>query len=276
MKYLGYAFLAFLLLVALLVPWQTLTGSLADWKTTTILDRLLLRKVTLANWRGLFDVRQNVYAQWVLVWFWNSLRISGLTALLCSVVSVTTGYALARLQFPGRGLLFSASMVMLVVPGLMMFIPVYMVVYRLGIRGWWGMVLSSGYSAGTAIMTRQFASGLASEILDAARVDGCNEWQLLWYVGLSLLKPLFGMTFSGVFAGQWNNLLWSNVMLKGQAEWTLPQEVLCGISTTAAQSRTTNYGMVCALGVMSLALPVALFIYMQKYVQEGMEGLIRE
>lgn len=272
----GYVFLAIILAIALLVPWQTLTGSLSRWESTTVLDRLLLRHATWYNWAALLDVRQNAYARWVPIWCWNSLRISTLTAVICSVTSITAGYAMARLHFPGRATFLSVNMLMMVVPGLMMFIPIYLVTYKLGIRGWWGMVLSGGYSAGTAIMTRQFALGLASEVLDAGRVDGCNEWQLLAYVGFPLLRPLLGMTFASTFAAQWNNLLWSNVMLKGQGEWTLPQGIMYIIATMTTQSQAKNYGMICALGVLSLILPVALFIAMQKQVQEGMEGLIRE
>lgn len=276
MKYTGHAIVVILLLICLITPWQTIVGSFARWDQTTVLERLLLHKPTLYNWRGIFDAKINSYAPLLGTWIWNSVRISTLTALLCSLVSVTTGYAMARLNFFGKRVLFGSTMIMLMVPGLMMFIPIYMVLYRLGIGGWWGMVLSGGYSAGTAIMTRQFATGLASDVLDAARVDGCGEWSLLWHVGIPLLRPMFGMTFAGVFAGQWNNLLWANVMLKSQADWTLPQGIMMIVVQQLNNQAAARIGPLCAMGVLSMILPVALFLWMQRYVVEGMEGLIRE
>jgi len=276
MKWAARLFLAFLILVIIIAPWQALAGSLADWRKTTILQQMLFLKPTLVNWLTL-RTPANPYNVYILDWAFNSLRVGTLAGLGQVLVSVSLGYAFARWDFPGKGWLMSLSTLQMVVPGSVLFLPMYIVFYKLGLRGWPGLVLPMWFSGGTAIWTRQFARGMASDVLDAAKVDGCGEWQAFWRVGLPLLRPIVAMTFVGAFSSAWSNILWANVMLKGQDEWTLSQGAMMIIAIAQGQSQTAGkIGMMCAMGIVCTLPVICLYAIAQTQVETGLEELFRE
>jgi len=276
MKALAWLFLAFLLLVILVVPYQTIAGAFSDWDKAGVLDQFLFRYPTLINWRSLTSA-QNTYGQYVGRWAVNTLRIALLAGLGHALLSVSMGYAFARWRFPGRALLMQVSTAQMVVPASVMFLPTYVIMYKLGLHGWPGLVLPAWFSGATAMMTCQYARGMASDVMDAAKVDGCSEWQALWHVGLPLLKPLLISSFVGAAYGAVSNLLWCNVMLKLPDEWTLAQGAMQMVAILQGQMGTQyRFGMVCSMGVLVVAPWVLLYAWAQKHVEQGLEELFRE
>lgn len=280
MRALAVGALVILLLIAAIAPWQTLTGAFTDWTRATTIEQLLLLRPTLNNLeRLLFPERfvgQSANTSLFRTWWVNSFILASTVAVLQSIVSVTTGYALARYRFAGRELLLALMIARNIVPGSVLFIPTYIVLRRLGLTGLTGMIVPGIVSAGTVIMTRQFALGLASEVFEAASIDGANDWQMLRHIALPMLTPMIGMTFAGAFAGAWNNLLWANIMLRGMNQWITVQGVLYMMTQLRLPSGRPDYGLISAAALVSLALPVTIFILLQRYVEAGMEGILRE
>lgn len=280
MRRLAYPLLAILLLIAAIAPWQTVAGAFTDWTRASGIDALLLRRPTIGNvqrllWPDTFKTEYKGTAYYRR-WWVNSFTIATTTAVFQSVISVLTGYALARYRFPGHGLLFAVLLLRYIIPANVLFIPLYMVVHKLGLTSMQAMVLPMLVNAGAIIMTRQFALGLAHEIFEAASIDGANDWQMLRYIAGPMLSPMVGMTFAGTFAGAWNSILWANMVLKGINVWTAPQGVLYMMTQARLTSGMTDYGLISAAALLSLLLPVVVFVVLQRHVEAGMEGLIRE
>lgn len=290
MKATQWAILIVLFAIATVGTYVLIVGSFTNWSTTSVLDLLLLRKPTLENWRWLFSpwatqlptdgtitgLPGGGTTQNLPYWFRNSMIVALGTAVIQTLVSMTAGYALARYRVPGGGALMGIMIAQNVVPATALFLPLYIVFRRMGIHGLWGMILPFSVNANTILLTRQFAKGVAAEILDAARVDGANEWQLLRHIGLPLLRPVAGMTFASSFAGQWGNLIWANALLQNPKDWIVAQGLNYMMHQFLGSDNRPVYGVVAAVALLSMILPLTIWLLMADYVDTGIQGLVEE
>lgn len=198
--------------------------------------------------------------------FWVSVEITVLRTsvqlLLCSMA----GYAFARMQFKGRGLLFGLLLAILMVPGQSYLIGQYQVVQNLGLlESAWGIVLPGMFSAFGVFLMRQAFMSLPFELEEAARLDGCNPWQAFWRVMFPLVRPsLFAVMITTVL-WSWNDLLWPLIVTT--REESMPLSV--GIATLAGQ-HSSDYALMMAASTMAMAPIFVLFFSMQKRVIEGL------
>lgn len=283
MKLVKRIILVLLIGLACLGPWALISGSFAIWHKTTVLDLLLLRNPTLDNWRNLLSpawwglwVNATQIRGMLLVWIRNSVMVSVTVATLQTVVSVSAGYALARYQVIGGRGLITMLVIKHVVPMASLFVPLYLVFRWIGIRGLTGYIVAMAVSGEMVFLTRQFAKGLAGEVLDAARVDGASEWQILWHIGLPMLKPLAAMSFGGAFSGAWVNMTLANVLLQDKTEWLITQGLVYMMSQFLALDGKPMLGMIAAISLLTTAIPMAVWLLVQPYIDEGMKGLIEE
>ena len=201
---------------------------------------------------------------------WQSLLNSGIFTggvLLCTVVfGVLGGYALAMLHFRGRGVLFSAMLLVLVVPFQLSMIPLYVLIardYGLG-DTYLGMILPFAINSTAVFIFRQYFLQLPSELFDAARIDGAGELRTLWSIALPLVRPAMLTAVLLTFIGPWNEFLWPFLITKQQAKQPLAVALANYISTVQA-STANPYGAILA-GAVVLAVPaVALFLFFQRH-----------
>lgn len=198
--------------------------------------------------------------------FWTSVvitvcRTAG-QVILCSLA----GYAFARMHFKGRGLLFGLLLAILMVPGQSYLIGQYRIVRGLGLLDTpWGIVLPGLFSAFGCFLMRQAFMGLPAEMEEAARLDGCNQWQVFWKVMFPLVHPsLFAVVITTVL-WSWNDLLWPLIVTSREAN--MPLSV--GIATFAGQ-HSSDYTLMMAASTMAMAPIFILFFTMQKRVIEGL------
>nr|WP_181833906.1 carbohydrate ABC transporter permease [Acidipropionibacterium virtanenii] len=198
--------------------------------------------------------------------FWVSVEITvlrtGVQLLLCAMA----GYAFARMQFKGRGLLFGLLLAILMVPGQSYLIGQYQVIQNFGLLETpWGIVLPGFFSAFGVFLMRQAFMSLPVELEEAARLDGCNPWQAFWRVMFPLVRPsLFAVMITTVL-WSWNDLLWPLIVTT--REESMPLSV--GIATLAGQ-HSTDYALMMAASTMAMAPIFILFFSMQKRVIEGL------
>jgi multiple sugar transport system permease protein len=201
---------------------------------------------------------------------WQSLLNSGIFTggvLLCTVVfGVLGGYALAMLHFRGRGVLFSAMLLVLVVPFQLSMIPLYVLIardYGLG-DTYLGMILPFAINSTAVFIFRQYFLQLPSELFDAARIDGAGELRTLWSIALPLVRPALLTAVLLTFIGPWNEFLWPFLITKQQAKQPLAVSLANYISTVQA-STANPYGSILA-GAVVLAVPaVGLFLLFQRH-----------
>ncbi|WP_152983791.1 carbohydrate ABC transporter permease [Peribacillus muralis] len=180
---------------------------------------------------------------------------------LCSLAA----YAFARIEFPGRNILFLLALSVLMVPGQVFLLPQYMIMVKLGWLNTLQAVIVPGmFSAFGTFLLRQFFMGLPKELEEAARLDGCNHFQIYWKVMLPLAKP--GLIALGIFTTlwSWNELMWPMIVNSSPESMTLS----VGLSSLQGQY-LTNYPVLMAGSFLAILSMLVLFIILQKQFIEG-------
>ena len=214
---------------------------------------------TLENFTSIFNDKSLP----VVNWFLNSLLIASLFTLVILIIDSLAGYAYARLEFPGKNLLFGLMLATLVMPGIMFLIPNYLTIARLGWIGSIQGVIVPGFAGVFGVFfMRQFFQSLPKELEEAAYIDGASVWRTFFSVILPLSKgPLITLGII-TFLTSWNDFLWPLLILGGnRQELTLP----VGLATLQGQY-TFDYGKLMA-GALVLTIPVLLlYAVFQRYI----------
>ena len=189
------------------------------------------------------------------------LNIAG-TLFSCSIVA----FSFARLQWPGRNLSFGLMMATMMIPGQVTMIPYFLIIKSLGwyntLTPLWVMSLTG--NAFNIFLLRQFMKGIPRDLEDAARIDGCNSWQVYLNVILPLIKPTLACIAIFTFMGVWNDFMGPLIYLSDQRLYPLS----LGLYAFNVQAGG-NFGMMMA-GSLLMTLPVVLiFFFAQKYFIQG-------
>jgi multiple sugar transport system permease protein len=214
---------------------------------------------TLDNFKSIFTDKSLP----VVNWFFNSFLIASLFTAAILILDSLAGYAYARLDFPGKNLLFGLMLATLVMPGIMFLIPNYLTVSRLHWIGKIQGVIAPGFSGVFGVFfMRQFFQGLPRELEEAAYIDGASVWRTFFSVILPLSKgPIITLGII-TFLTSWNDFLWPLLILGGDRKaLTLP----VGLATLQGQY-TFDYGKLMA-GALVLTVPVLiLYAVFQRYI----------
>jgi multiple sugar transport system permease protein len=216
--------------------------------------------VTLDNFRGLFSRLD------FPLYFFNSALVATLVMvgnlLFCSLV----GYALAKLRYPGKRALFLAVLGMLMVPGMVTFVPQFVLVSNMGLTNTYaGLILPFLVGPFGVFLMRQFLQSIPDELIEAARVDGAGEFRIFWRVVLPLCRPALATLGILTFLASWNNFLWPLVVATTEDKYTLP--VALALYSVGENER--NYGLLLA-GAVVVVLPVLLvFLVLQRHFLRG-------
>ncbi|WP_037409893.1 carbohydrate ABC transporter permease [Candidatus Solirubrobacter pratensis] len=186
--------------------------------------------------------------------------------ILCTVVfGLLAGYALAVLEFRGKGSVFAGVMLVLVVPFQLLTIPLYVLIvrdYRLA-DSYLGMILPFAINSTAVFVFRQFFLQLPRELFDAARVDGASELTILRRIAVPLCKPALLTAVLVTFIGPWNEFLWPFLVTKERSMQPLAVALANYMDTVSARA-ANPFGAILA-GACVLAAPaVILFIAFQR------------
>jgi multiple sugar transport system permease protein len=206
----------------------------------------------------------------------NTAAVSLMTVVGTLFVSALGGYGFARFQFPGKNLLFLATLAILMVPYATILIPLYVVLGHLGLQNslvGLSLVLIMFQLPFALFMMRNSFEAVPRELEDAALVDGCTTFSALRRILLRAVRP--GLITVGLFAflTSWNDFFAPLILLNEGSKFTLPVAV---VSMREGTFGAIDYGALEA-GVMVMALPcVVLFLLLQRhYVQGFMSGALR-
>lgn len=198
--------------------------------------------------------------------FMNSLLVAVVTVLgnllFCSMV----GYALAKMDFVGRRVLFLLVMVTLMVPGVVTFVPLFVMVSKLGLVNTYpALILPFLVSPLGVFLMRQFMMGIPDSLIEAARIDGAGELRTFTGIVMPLCAPPLATLGILTFLGSWNNFLWPLVAAQSEEKYTLP----VALSLYSTGQNATDYGLLLAGAVLVIAPIVALFIALQRFFIQG-------
>jgi len=196
----------------------------------------------------------------------NSGIFAGGVILGTVVFGVLVGYALAQLQWRGRGVTFALALLVQVVPFQLLMIPLYVLIARdYGLAdNYLGMILPFAINSTAVIVFRQYFLQVPKELFDAARIDGAGELKLLWSIALPLVRPALLTVVLLTFIGPWNEFLWPFLVTKDAALQPLAVS-LANYLSNVASSAANPFGAILA-GACVLAAPaVLIFILFQRH-----------
>lgn len=195
---------------------------------------------------------------------------SSLVALVVTIGNVLfcpmLGYALAKLRWRGKRLVMALVLATLMVPAGITLIPNFVLMANFGLVNTYpGLILPFLVGPFGVFLTRQFMYGIPDELLEAARIDGANEWRIFWQIVLPITAPVLATLGILTFLGSWNSFIYPLVMAQEPEMYTLP----VALATFATGQYQADHGMLMA-GSVVLVLPVLLiFILFQRWITEG-------
>jgi len=216
---------------------------------------------TLDNYRSLFG------KQSFLRYFFNSAFVAVVITVANVTFSSMVGYALAKLTFRGKKLVFALVMGTLMIPGMVTFVPLFVLVANLGmVDSYPGLILPFLVTPFGVFLMRQFIIGLPDDLLDAGRIDGAGELRIFRQIILPLCGPALATLGILTFLGSWNNFLWPLVVAQTQNYYTLPVALALFSNN---QQFIPNYGVLMA-GATVVVVPVLIvFLVFQRRFIEG-------
>lgn len=217
-----------------------------------------------------FDNYLAVFEQPVARWAFNSLIVATIATALGILLGAMAGYALARMNFPGRGLLFGILLASLMIPTEMSIVPLYIAFLKLNFtNNYPAIILPSIASVFSVYIFRQFFLGLPQDLEDAAAIDGASRWGTFWRIALPLARaPMTAATIL-LFTGNWNAYLWPLLIVFEEEMKTMPVGVAQFTPVIGAYTQIVGFGPAMA-AVTLLSIPsLLIFILLQNYFIEG-------
>jgi multiple sugar transport system permease protein len=201
----------------------------------------------------------------VLRWFANSMLAAILHSALVVVTASLAAYPLARMNFRGKKIVFAVIVATLLVPPVILVIPNYLLVSDLGwLNSLVAIIVPTAASAFGVFFMRQFFSALPDDLEEAARIDGANRFQMFTRIILPLAKPAMATLALLAFLGNWNDFLWPVYVLFTPEVQTLPP----GLSTLQS-ANAVRYDLLMAGAVVASVPVLALFVFLQRFIIEG-------
>ncbi len=199
--------------------------------------------------------------------YWNSLFIASWVTFLQVLTSSLAAFSFSRLQWPGRDKVFFLYLSTMMLPGLVMLIPNYQIMVKLGLVNTMpGLVLPAAFSAFGTFLLRQFMLTIPSSLDEAAEIDGASKWRVFWEVILPLSRPgLITLTIF-TFMGNYHSFFWPLVMMRSVEKYTLPIGLLFFDS-----ERGQSTHLLMAAVTMSVLPLVIIFVVLQKYLTKGIQ-----
>ena len=249
------------LAAAILFPfiWMVLTSLKSESDIASYPPRLLPRQVSLLAYAQVWDRLP------LLTFFRNTVVFAGGVTLVSLVFDSLTAYALARLTFPGRTVIFVLILATLMIPVQVTIIPVFIIVYHLGwINTFAGLIIPRATNAFGIFMLRQFFLTVPRELDQAARIDGCGMFGIYWRIILPLSTSAMATLAVLHLMYNWNDLLWPLVMTTSTSMETLT----VGLATLTGQHQY-EYAVLMAGASIAVAPLVLAFLSIQRYFIQG-------
>ena len=247
--------------------WMVSVSLMSPGEASNFPPPLVPSRPTLANYRDLFaHAGMGRY----LV---NSVVLTAAVTLGSLSVNVAAGYAFAKLRFAGRDRIFRLLLGALVIPSQVAMVPLFLLLKHLGlVNSYGGIIVPALASIFGIFVVRQYALSIPDELLEAARIDGANEFRIFRSVIVPLLRPIVVTLAVFTSLGAWNDFMWPLIVLSDMDLYTLPV-ALASLSREHVQDNELMMA-----GAVLTTLPVLLvFLALQRYYIQGLTlGSVKE
>jgi multiple sugar transport system permease protein len=215
---------------------------------------------TLDNYKQIF-IEQAMFPRWLL----NSVIIAVTVTILNLLFNSMAGYALARLQFPGKKPLFIIILAVLMIPAQVTMIPNYLILKQLGwLNSYQGMIVPTMINATFIFMMRQFFINFPRELEEAAALDGLSRIGIFFRIVLPLARPALAAQAIFVFMASWNDFMRPLVILSDPQLFTLP------LGLNSFKGQYISYWNYIMAASMVFTLPVlVIYVFFNRYFIKG-------
>ncbi|WP_433443423.1 carbohydrate ABC transporter permease [Nonomuraea sp. CA-141351] len=215
----------------------------------------------LDNLGKLFTYGNGLYLRWTA----NSVLYAVAGSAVSTLISTLAGYALAKYEFRGRNLLFYAILAGVLVPGMTLAIPQYLIMSEVDlVGGYWSVLLPGLISPFGIYLARVYAMGSVPDAtMEAARIDGAGEYRILGSIGLPMMIPGMVTIFLLQFVGTWNNFLLPYIMLSDETKFPITVGLYTLLSKGSGQPAL--YGIAIIGAAVSVIPLIALLLFLQRF-----------
>jgi multiple sugar transport system permease protein len=212
-------------------------------------------------------------------WFANSAFVAISVTVLQTFFNALAAYVFAKRKFPGRNGIFMVFLATMMVPGQVTLIPNYIItkhiplfggndIFGNGGHGWldsyWGLIMPGTVSAFGIFLLRQYMMSIPDELLDAARIDGANEFRIFWKIVLPLCSPALAASAIFTFQAAWEDFLWPLIIISNPDRYTAP----LGLALFVVKNQT-SWNLLFAGSVISTLPMVLIFAIFQRRFIKG-------
>jgi ABC-type glycerol-3-phosphate transport system permease component len=217
-----------------------------------------------SNWNtGFFRLLPNML---------NSIAVCVICAVISALLAYITAYTFTRFNFPGKNVLFSLIIALMLIPGLLTLTPLYLVVTRLGLRNTWFAVIlpwiASG-QVGAVFLFRTFLSQQPSELFESARIDGAQEARVMFTISMPLAVPIIILQLINTFSGLYNDYIWSMMVIDNKAIQLLMAELKTLTSDGATAGGDSSKGLAYAMYLLAGIPLILVSVVGMKYFISG-------
>ncbi len=200
-------------------------------------------------------------------WLFNTAFLSVVVTILRIIFDSMAGYALARLKFPGNRAMFLIILGTLMIPGVVLLIPRFIILKQLGIiNTYQGYIFTLAADAFGIFLMKQFFENIPREIEEAAMVDGANRYTMFFRIILPMATPALTALTIFSFQGQWNNFMDALIIVGGNPDlYNLP----LGLTVLRGAGEQIRYHQVLAGSVITTIPMAVIFFMFQRYFVEG-------
>lgn len=261
--WLGFSYVV-LALIAVFCMYPAVWVTMSSFRVGDALysDTIIPRSLTLDHYTNLFD--KYLFAQW----YANTLKISIITMIVGTVMTLLTGYAFSMFRFAGRQNLMSMLLVLGLFPGFMSMIAIYILLNQMNLLNT-HLAIIIVYAAGAPLFflfSKSYFDTIPKSLVEAARIDGAGHLTIFFRIVMPLSTPLIVFTSLMTFTGAFTDFIFAKLVLRSPEKKTLAVGLFDMISDRFATDFTTF-----AAGCVLVAVPITvLFILMQRFLVDGL------
>lgn len=201
------------------------------------------------------------------LYIWNSFFVATIITIVALLFHAMAGYALARLEFRGKKILFTWILSTMMVPFSVLMIPLFIMIKKMGlVNNLWGVILPLIPHAYGIFLFHQFFLGIPKELEESAYIDGASYFGTFWRIVLPLAKPISVTLAVSFFLTNWNNYLWPMIVAQDKKIW-LVQIAIANFKT----GRAVEWNLVLAASCVSALPIVILFFIFHRYITDGIK-----
>lgn len=273
MKVINKIILIFIFILLLIPIYFMVIGSFQDIQGIFVMPpNLFPKRITLSNYSIL--LKENAF-----IWLTNTVIVTVATVFLSVLVSATAGYAFSVYNYKHKNILWSILLIQMMIPKISLFIPWFVIIKDLKLSGTLtATILPVVLSPMGMYLARNYFESIPKSIIESARMDGANEWQILRMIIIPVSKPIVSVL--GLFAGVsvLQDYVWQMLVLSDAKKQTLIVGLIRqSMNRTGDIALLVNpVGMSFAAGTLLLLPLIALFLIGNKYFIEGLQGAVKE